>query len=893
MGQSLRSELGNVSEKIDTLMSSLFPRTQSPIDPATKEFENRYLAGIRVQFDRLRMIGVQSMRDVRQKTHIAFVSLTVRRGDKDDSESCTAEQALRRVSHMTIRGLAGSGKTTLMNWVALQCADLQTDSNAWRGGIPFVIALRNLIEVERGIPRIDKFVEYTLRPDQFAVSAPPSWIDDILREKRGVVLIDGVDELPASQRPAFWDWLTDFIQNYPGNRVYVSSRPYKEITNSAPRMWNPPPTFEECELNELDDAAIRELIENWHDAVDQENMDEQDRGTLLAEREKLPRRLKEPANRRVRELCRNPLLCSMVCALNWRQEGDLPQKRAELYEQCCDLLIDSRDRRRSIKVAEGNVAYLSKNDKELVLQRLAWDMMNNQVVTDVGQQIEISREDAESWVMLQVPRFEKLEAWKCTPSQVIDYLLDRTNLLREPARGRIDFPHRTFQEYLSACAAGALNQYGFLVNQAGNDQWHETIILSAGTRDGGVPFGKKLIESLLERGEASNDKQVRTVCFVLALACCDTARQVEPSVISRVLDHLGEIAPPSDMATASILATAGDSVLPYLKYSSVKKQSAKVVAACAQTLSLIASESAVKMLTDKKGYGGENRATVVNAICNCPNVHPLCLQHVRNQRSETAKNILMYALFYDSELISDDVAPFLSEIEHLQVEGSNISDISVVDKLKYLKYLFIQNTGVKNISPIGSLSKLSYLVLDRSPVSDLGVLAGLSHGLNTLSLSRLPVDNLVPIASLEQLEHLSIAEIRLRDSSILKSLKSVERLTLADVGMFDVAALAAMPSLQSLSLINAEISDVGPLSVLIGLRRLYLSSESISEVQALVALDNLSDLDIRYTKVVDVKCLASLGSLRRLFIPSSVKKETLDYLKDRLPECKIYPAVDE
>ena len=85
----------------------------------------------------------------------------------------------------------------------------------------------------------------------------------------------------------------------------------------------------------------------------------------------------------------------------------------------------------------------------------------------------------------------------------------------------------------------------------------------------------------MERGESQKEKRVRAACFVLALACCDTAKQVPQALKERVLQHLGEITPPADREIATVLATAGDSVLPYLKYGEIKKRPAKIVAACA------------------------------------------------------------------------------------------------------------------------------------------------------------------------------------------------------------------------------------------------------------------------------------------------------------------------
>src|SRR5262249_14983860 len=112
----------------------------------------------------------------------------------------------------------------------------------------------------------------------------------------------------------------------------------------------------------------------------------------------LPNKLEDPANRRIRELCSTPLLCALVCVLHWREEGYLPKQRVDLYDRCCDMLIEARDLKRGIQAPSGALAVVTKNDKEMVLQRLAFDMLRNRPDSDEIQgatyRIEISREKA-------------------------------------------------------------------------------------------------------------------------------------------------------------------------------------------------------------------------------------------------------------------------------------------------------------------------------------------------------------------------------------------------------------------------------------------------------------------------------------------------------------------
>jgi hypothetical protein len=113
-----------------------------------REFEREYLQRVRKEYERLRVLGVSEMRNIRQKLSIAHVSLNTRRqaaADRrkrpvEDIESRRADEVLLMEPLLVIRGPAGSGKTTLLHWIALRCAsDDKTDAKAWKDGIPFFI----------------------------------------------------------------------------------------------------------------------------------------------------------------------------------------------------------------------------------------------------------------------------------------------------------------------------------------------------------------------------------------------------------------------------------------------------------------------------------------------------------------------------------------------------------------------------------------------------------------------------------------------------------------------------------------------------------------------------------------------------------------------------------
>ena len=85
------------------------------------------------------------------------------------------------------------------------------------------------------------------------------------------------------------------------------------------------------------------------------------------------------------------------------------------------------------------------------------------------------------------------------------YFVERASLLREPVHDRVDFTHRTFQEFLAAQAALNENTIGELLKHAHNDQWRELIILAAGKAR--PKECKQLLQGLITRGNKSSRRR--------------------------------------------------------------------------------------------------------------------------------------------------------------------------------------------------------------------------------------------------------------------------------------------------------------------------------------------------------------------------------------------------
>jgi hypothetical protein len=139
-----------------------------------------------------------------------------------------------------------------------------------------------------------------------------------------------------------------------------------------------------------------------------------------------------------------------------------------LYRDALALLLERRDAQREIPAARSVV--LDTGSKLAILQHVAWRL-------SLAGRAELSRDEVLELVRRAVARMPNVEY---SAEDVLQHLLDRSGVIREPALGRVDFVHRTFQEYLAAKEATEDQPVDTLVSRAHLDQWWETLVMAVG-----------------------------------------------------------------------------------------------------------------------------------------------------------------------------------------------------------------------------------------------------------------------------------------------------------------------------------------------------------------------------------------------------------------------------
>ncbi|MFD3997126.1 NACHT domain-containing protein [Streptomyces sp. NPDC058583] len=519
-------------------------------------FEERYRRFVAEVHGRLTVVGLDLSRPDRSGWPLdaAYLSLELAHdserswaGDEGPGAALVvrrAEQALAGRRRVLLKGLAGSGKTTLLQWLAVAAASdtLPQELAELRQRVPFVLPLRSL--VRRGcLPGPEGFVAATAAA--LAASQPDGWVDSVLTG-RGLLLIDGVDEVPVEQRQSARDWLDGLLAAYPDLRVYVTTRP-----SAVPEGWLAHKGFTELTVRPMTAADTSVFIGRWHTAA-RRNADGPEEQAHLGEFEAALRTAVR-AQRDLAQLSTTPLMCALICALHRERRGHLPHGRMELYAAALSMLLVRRDYERGIAVPEG--IRLTEQQSMRLLQRLGYWLIRN-------GQTEMDRSTALALLADALPAMPSV-AEQGDADQVLRHLIGRTGLLRTPTAGTVDFVHRTFQDYLGAQAAIEGMDLPLLVNHAHDDQWEDVIRMAVAHAR--PQEAAALLTGLVHRGD--REESHRTRLHLLAAASLHYATEVDTETRELVAGRAEAWLPPRSPEEADALAALGPGVLDLLPHT--------------------------------------------------------------------------------------------------------------------------------------------------------------------------------------------------------------------------------------------------------------------------------------------------------------------------------------
>ncbi|MFI9810831.1 NACHT domain-containing protein [Saccharothrix variisporea] len=769
-----------------------------------EEFRVEYLSRLATTFDRLELLGLPGDDQPTLALTVAYLSLSASDGhtrrrrtasrtrpdlwEPAATEGLSVEAAIGDEHRVLLRGDAGSGKTTLLHWLAVQAARraLTGALTGWNDTVPFVVLLRMFAEGD--LPRPEQFVG--LSTPVVADLAPEAWTHRVLQAGRGLLLVDGVDEVPAGRRRAVKAWLRDLLDAYPGTRVVVTSR-----TAAADAKWLAGEGFRTVTLEPMSPVNILDFVERWHRAAELTGAE------VTAAERRLRAQLERP---HLRQLAASPLLCAMLCALNLSHRSELPRNRMELYAKALAMLLHLRDAERGIETL------LTDTGKRVLLRDLAWRLT-------LGNKVELSTEEALGHLSRKLPAMPDVEV---EPEAIFTHLLERSGVLRQPVPGRVDFVHRTFLEYLAAEEAVQQHHIDTLIAHAHLDTWWETVVMACGHAT--AKQAEQLLTGVLDEADRK-PKRARRLRLIAA-ASLETVRDVDPAVRDRIDAVVRDrLIPPRKSSEARSLASIGPRLLRYLP------------ADLGQFPEMAAA------------------ATVEAAVlAGAAEAMPLLASYVKDERSEVRRAVILQWKFFDPEQYAKTVLAHDLGNSYLEVPSPQfLPQVLHIGRFGGLGLSLRRHRKV-DLAPLAGregLRGMNLFGLYQADV-DLSVLSTLPD-LDDLFISGFDDSRLSGIDVLHGIRKVTLFSCVSRSLSQAARVFGVATdWNIGDMASVDLADLIEVP-LRSLIIQHSAFDSIEPLVAIRGLKRLWIDNDVQFDYDlgplAELELENLAiDAEVEY-----------------------------------------------
>ncbi len=387
-----------------------------------------------------------------------------------------AQESDRHYRRLAIIGDPGHGKTTLMKYLTLSFTTDRYKAENAKHLFPVLLLFRSLysdIQSETS-PDLPDLIVKSIKALPKCAELQPTivWVQDKLKNREVLVMLDGLDEVPESRRELVSRWANRQMQEYDTSFI-LTSRPHgyedADLFTGVQRV------------NVLDFTLDqkREFLEKWYAVVmwrqkwemlhrESLRKPESDRLTEESARAQSNDDAKNAAIDLMRQitgsfslnkLSSNPLLVTIIAATH-RAFETLPDRRTKLYQKMFNLLLEDRPNRR-----DTNLTLKSAGDNQEILQGLALGL------TQAGKTQFTKREGI---ALVKDRLVEKKGEISLTPEKFLKEIQQISGLLVGGESDLYQFSHKTFQEFLSAIELHEQDQGDRLIEKL--QQGGETLV---------------------------------------------------------------------------------------------------------------------------------------------------------------------------------------------------------------------------------------------------------------------------------------------------------------------------------------------------------------------------------------------------------------------------------
>jgi formylglycine-generating enzyme required for sulfatase activity len=459
--------------------------------------------------------------------------LRLARGEGKGRTPLLEALAQPEADRVVLLGDPGSGKTTFVNYLTYRLAEAAANDTAsdlptsLRGLWPVRLILR---EVATYLPPDEcgsaamlwdaVYADVSQRLGESAAERLMPHLQERLLSEGGLFLLDGLDEVPEAKRRrrCLLEAVQALIDCLPSEgRVLLTARPYAYADPEWQLAGLPI-----LALAPFGQEQVAHFVDRWYRAV------RSPMGWSPREAEVRGQRLAEALQERSRlgDLASRPLLLTLMATLHtsW---GQLPEDRADLYEESVKLLLTRWQRAREVRTIEGErrqqpglstALNVEEATVRTALEQLAFEAHRRQ-----GQAAQRDKAPADVPASEVLTVFSPLLPDDVNPRKVLTYLETRAGLLLGRRERVYAFLHRSFQEYLAAChLANTERDFGVRLRNLvweDLDWWREVFLSGVGKkRQGGLGDAINVVNALVPEGPGEVASVTETHWRAAALA---------------------------------------------------------------------------------------------------------------------------------------------------------------------------------------------------------------------------------------------------------------------------------------------------------------------------------------------------------------------------------------
>ncbi|WP_158632808.1 NACHT domain-containing protein [Dulcicalothrix desertica] len=400
--------------------------------------------------------------------------------------------AVETYDNLMVLGKPGSGKSTFLKRIALQCNEQQIQMDR----VPIFINLKAFADFSKTIGTFDLF-KYIIRDLDSCGIKEEIILCNLLEHGRVMLLLDGLDEVSKNNNDEVIKCIDRFYKQYFKNKYIISCR----IAAHKYKFSN----FRDIEIADFSKEQINIFARNWFTAIDKNIQN----GIIKSQ--KFIEQLQLPENSQLLDIAVTPILLTLTC-LAFQTKLEFPSNISTLYKRGIEALLIKWDEAKGVK--RTNVyGKLSLENKIELLTYIAAKKF--EISRYFFKKDEIKQDIVDYFSSLYDYNENNLATLLQDSRLVLESIEIQHGLLVERAQEIYSFSHLTFQEYFTARKVKTLinNSDSTIIKYIenfGDERWREVFSLVADMdwNFEQLQFLKKQIDEFMKNDESSELEDV-------------------------------------------------------------------------------------------------------------------------------------------------------------------------------------------------------------------------------------------------------------------------------------------------------------------------------------------------------------------------------------------------